>query len=51
MAVFKKLWWFFKREKRSYIVGILMLVLVALLELVPPQIIGRFIDRITANTL
>ena len=51
MAVFKKLWWFFKREKKSYIVGILMLVLVALLELVPPQIIGRFIDRITASTL
>lgn len=51
MRVFKDLWWFFSKEKRSYLIGLLMLVLVALLELVPPQIIGRFIDRVTTESL
>lgn len=51
MRVFKDLWWFFSSEKKSYLIGLLMLILVALLELVPPQIIGRFIDEITMETL
>src|SRR5699024_11413054 len=45
------LWWFFKREKNSYIFGVLMLILVALMELIPPQIIGRVIDSITEGKL
>lgn len=51
MKVFKKLWWFFKQEKNSYIFGIFMLILVALMELIPPQIIGMVIDGITQDTL
>ncbi len=51
MRVFKDLGWFFRQEKSSYIFGIVMLVLVALMELVPPQIIGRVIDGITMDTL
>ena len=51
MRVFKNLGWFFKLEKKSYIIGLFMLVLVALMELVPPQVIGRVIDRITTETL
>ena len=51
MKVFKDLGWFFRQEKNSYIYGIIMLILVALMELVPPQIIGRVIDGITMETL
>lgn len=51
MQVFRKLGWFFKREWRSYTLGIIMLLLVALLELVPPQVIGFVIDHITESTL
>ncbi|MFC3419629.1 ABC transporter transmembrane domain-containing protein [Salinicoccus hispanicus] len=51
MKVFKKMGWFFKREWRSYTLGVIMLILVALLELVPPQVIGWVIDRITQETL
>ncbi len=51
MRVFKKLGWFFKLEKKSYLIGLLMLGLVALMELVPPQVIGRVIDLITTDTL
>ncbi|WP_411844140.1 ABC transporter ATP-binding protein [Salinicoccus sp. HZC-1] len=51
MQVFKKLGWFFKREWKSYFLGVIMLVLVALMELVPPQVIGFVIDHITQSTL
>lgn len=51
MQVFRKIGWFFKIEWRSYTLGIIMLVLVALMELVPPQVIGFVIDHITESTL
>src|SRR5690625_1511018 len=51
MQVFRKLGWFFKREWKSYVMGIIMLILVALMELVPPQVIGFVIDHITEDTL
>lgn len=51
MKVFLKLGWFFKERKYQYIVGLLMLVLVAILQLVPPKIIGFTIDEIGARTL
>lgn len=51
VQVFKKLGWFFKREWKSYTLGVIMLVLVALMELVPPQVIGFVIDHVTQSTL
>ncbi|PNZ99646.1 multidrug ABC transporter permease/ATP-binding protein [Staphylococcus massiliensis CCUG 55927] len=51
MIVFKKLGWFFKMEWKRYAIGITMLVFIALLQLVPPQIIGRVIDALTTKTL
>src|SRR5699024_2500792 len=51
MKVFEKLCWFFKREKKCYIVGVLMLSLVTLIDLIRHHIIGRVIDSITEGTL
>ena len=51
MSIFKDLWWFFKLEKKSYIAGVLMLALVALLELVPPRIVGMTVDYIAEGEL
>ncbi|MFD2117969.1 ABC transporter transmembrane domain-containing protein [Paenibacillus yanchengensis] len=51
MKVFMDLKWFFKQEKRPYMVGILLLILVAMLELVPPKIIGIVVDSIKEGTL
>lgn len=51
MNVFHKLGWFFKERKKEYSIGLLMLMLVALLQLVPPKIIGYTIDEIGAGTL
>ncbi|WBL13208.1 ABC transporter transmembrane domain-containing protein [Sutcliffiella sp. NC1] len=46
MSVFKDLWWFFKSEKKAYAFGVILLAFVALLELVPPMIVGKTVDFI-----
>ena len=51
MGVLKKLFWFFKKEKWSYIIGILSLLLIAVLNLLPVKIIGRLTDYIDTHTL
>ncbi|MBM7701969.1 ABC transporter transmembrane domain-containing protein [Metabacillus iocasae] len=51
MSVFNDLWWFFKQEKRSYIIGVLLLALVALLGLIPPKVIGYVVDNIQNDTM
>ena len=51
MSIIQKLWWFFKLEKRRYLVGIVALVLVSVLNLIPPMVMGRVIDAITSRRL
>ncbi|MEH7464836.1 ABC transporter transmembrane domain-containing protein [Bacillus thuringiensis] len=51
MKVFLDLAWFFKQEKRAYIMGSFFLLGVALLELVPPKIIGIIVDEISNHSL
>ena len=51
MSIIQKLWWFFKLEKCRYLVGILALILVAVLNLIPPMVMGRVIDAITSRQL
>ena len=51
MSIIQKLWWFFKLEKRRYLVGIVALILVSVLNLIPPMVMGRVIDAITSEQL
>ncbi|WP_332645431.1 ABC transporter transmembrane domain-containing protein [Lysinibacillus sp. 54212] len=51
MKVFIKLGWFFKEKKTEYLVGIFMLALVAVIQLIPPKVIGYTIDEIGAGSL
>ena len=51
MSIIQKLWWFFMLEKRRYLVGIVALVLVSVLNLIPPMVMGRVIDAITSGQL
>ena len=51
MGVFLKLTWFFKAQKFNYILGLIMLITIALIELLPPQIIGKTIDGMTNQVL
>lgn len=51
MKIIKELWWFFKLEKKRYIIGILALILVAVLNLIPPKVMGNVIDHVTSGEL
>ncbi|MGT2865804.1 ABC transporter ATP-binding protein [Streptococcus fryi] len=51
MKIVRDLWWFFRLEKRRYLIGIVALVLVSLLNLIPPMIMGKVIDQITSGQL
>lgn len=51
MKVFINLKWFFKQEKAKYLLGLLVLLGIALIQLVPPQIIGKTIDLIGTKKL
>lgn len=51
MLVFKELWWFFKKEKVAYGLGIIALAIVSLLSLLPPYVIGVVVDHILRQTL
>lgn len=46
-----QLGWFFKERKKQYIFGILMLIVVAVLQLLPPRIIGFVVDEIRLGEL
>ena len=51
MNLIRKLDWFFKLEKRRYMIGILALSLVSVFNLIPPRVIGQVIDRIARQSL
>ncbi len=51
MRIFKDLWWYFKREKKSYLLGIMVLMFVSLFELIPPYVIGVMVDGMKQQTL
>jgi ATP-binding cassette, subfamily B, multidrug efflux pump len=51
MKVFLDLLWFFKQEKKAYLTGIFILGLVALIQLVPPKVIGIVVDHIQNHSL
>lgn len=46
-----RLGWFFKLERKAYVIGIISLMLVSVLNLIPPMIMGKVIDRITRQSL
>lgn len=51
MYLIKKLSWFLKKEKKAYIIAILSLIIISILNLIPPKIIGMVIDSVTEKTL
>jgi ATP-binding cassette subfamily B protein len=51
MEIFKKLSWFFKEKWKSYAMAIVALMVVAVLQLIPPRIIGIVIDEIAQEVI
>ncbi|MBE9911387.1 MULTISPECIES: ABC transporter ATP-binding protein [Enterococcus] len=51
MSIFRKLGWFFKQEKRHYLIGVFSLFAVAIVQLIPPKVIGIIIDEIADQNI
>ncbi|AOM84304.1 ABC transporter ATP-binding protein [Salisediminibacterium beveridgei] len=45
-SALKKLSWFFKQEKKRYVMAILILVIASIMEIIPPRLIGFVIDDV-----
>lgn len=50
-SVLKNLGWFFKREKKRYLIGLLLLILAGVFELAPPWLLGSAIDEIATGSV
>lgn len=46
MGIFSKVGWFFKQEKKRYIIGITFLALTSLVNLIPPRVLGLMADQL-----
>ncbi|WP_442599036.1 ABC transporter ATP-binding protein [Neobacillus sp. D3-1R] len=51
LSVLWKLKWFFKENSKRYIVAILLLILVGVLDVIPPKLVGMAIDHIHLGTM
>ncbi|MBQ5151969.1 ABC transporter ATP-binding protein [Macrococcoides caseolyticum] len=49
--VLSKLSWFFKQEKKRYIIAIIVLLIANVVEVIPPWLIGQTIDAVNLKTL
>jgi len=51
LAVLQKLSWFFKLERKRYILAISLLIICGILEVLPPMMVGRSIDNIQLGSM
>ncbi|UXR71476.1 MULTISPECIES: ABC transporter transmembrane domain-containing protein [unclassified Staphylococcus] len=51
MKVFRDLSWFFKQERKRYVIALVAMIITTFCSLVPPRMIGFVIDHITEGTL
>ncbi|MDQ1886353.1 ABC transporter transmembrane domain-containing protein [Aeromonas salmonicida] len=51
MSVFSRLGWFFKEQRRRYLIAISLLMMVALLTVIPPKVVGWVVDGIAKGSL
>ncbi|WP_163872729.1 ABC transporter ATP-binding protein [Paenibacillus favisporus] len=50
-SVLKNLGWFFRQEKKRYLIGLIMLILCGIGELFPPRFLGSAIDEIVRGSI
>jgi ATP-binding cassette, subfamily B, multidrug efflux pump len=51
LSVLLKLKWFFKEQWKRYVVAILLLILVGILDVIPPKLVGMAIDHIHLGSM
>lgn len=47
MRLFAQLRWYFRREWRRYLGAVALLIIIAILQLVPPKLVGIIVDGVT----
>ncbi|WP_078552941.1 ABC transporter ATP-binding protein [Bacillus alkalicellulosilyticus] len=50
-SVLGKIFWFFKKHKKRYAVAVTLLIIVSILDVIPPMLIGWAIDDIQFGTM
>ena len=51
MRLFAQLSWYFTREWRRYLGAVALLIIIAILQLVPPKLVGVIVDGVTEHRL
>lgn len=49
MRLFAQLSWYFRREWRRYLGAIALLIVIAILQLLPPKLVGVIVDGVTQH--
>ena len=47
MRLFAQLSWYFRREWQRYLGAVLLLIIIAILQLIPPKVVGYVVDGVT----
>ncbi|WP_283154468.1 SmdA family multidrug ABC transporter permease/ATP-binding protein [Escherichia fergusonii] len=51
MRLFAQLSWYFRREWRRYLGAVALLIIIAILQLLPPKVVGIVVDGVTTQQL
>ena len=49
MRLFAQLGWYFRREWRRYLGSVVLLIVIAILQLIPPKLVGVIVDGVTEH--
>ncbi|HGN9370470.1 TPA: SmdA family multidrug ABC transporter permease/ATP-binding protein [Citrobacter pasteurii] len=49
MRLFAQLSWYFRREWRRYLGAVALLIIIAILQLIPPKVVGIIVDGVTTQ--
>lgn len=51
MRLFAQLGWYFRREWHRYVGAVLLLIIIAILQLIPPKLVGVIVDDISTKQM
>ncbi|OMQ25419.1 SmdA family multidrug ABC transporter permease/ATP-binding protein [Serratia oryzae] len=51
MRLFAQIGWYFRREWRRYLGAVLLLIIIAILQLLPPKLVGIIVDGVTSKQM
>ena len=49
MRLFAQLSWYFRREWRRYLGAVALLIIIAILQLIPPKVVGIVVDGVSTQ--